>query len=346
MNNPFWEQQQRLFKLWNGGLEAGKFPGMETYQKLYKAMMPGVAEYWDKVAQMAPGVGSYWKNLSQGTAGSDAFAKGWAVPIPGMELYTKVFDLWKGLGDPITFAQDYQEKYNDVMQDFFQSVLPTNASQFFAKPYELTQACVNLYKEVFSPWMELDPALMERVAAGDQNAYVDFFKELQSKYDHTFNKVFNMMGMGLNRESNEDYMQAINAYYKMLFACGELVALVSQAGSSGMQALLERYRANLQEGKMITTFREFYNLWYQVNEDILLKLFNTDEFSKAFGEFADKYAKYMIAANKICERLLAPLPIPTKKDMDSLYLTVYEQRKAIRDINREMEALKAALEQK
>jgi hypothetical protein len=48
----------------------------------------------------------------------------------------------------------------------------------------------------------------------------------------------------------------------------------------------------------------------------------------------------MIALNKVQERMLASLPIPTNSDMNSLYRTVYDLRKAVRDLTREIEGMK------
>ena len=41
-------------------------------------------------------------------------------------------------------------------------------------------------------------------------------------------------------------------------------------------------------------------------------------------------------------RNLSSLPIPTNKDMDGLYKTVYDLRKAVRDLQKEVAALAAA----
>ena len=149
-----------------------------------------------------------------------------------------------------------------------------------------------------------------------------------------------MMGMGANRESNEDLMKVMNAYIKMLFTAGELSVLITDSIRNSAKVLVDRYQQNIKEGKVVTTFREFYNLWYSVTEEVLLSLLNTDDFSKVFGDFSDKYAQYMIALNKVQERMLASLPIPTNSDMNSLYKTVYDLRKAVRDLTREIEGMK------
>jgi class III poly(R)-hydroxyalkanoic acid synthase PhaE subunit len=191
-----------------------------------------------------------------------------------------------------------------------------------------------------APWLQIDEDILKRIFAGDSTAYVDFFNAINEKYDETFAKFFNMMVMGMNREANEEQLQAVGSYIKMLFSAGTLVAMVADASKDSAKALLDHYQKEIKDGKAITTFRDFYNLWYRVTEDIMLELLNTDAFSKAFGDFSDKYSKFLISNNKVLERMLSPLPIPTNKDMDSLYKTVYDLRKDVRDLHRAIESLK------
>ena len=47
----------------------------------------------------------------------------------------------------------------------------------------------------------------------------------------------------------------------------------------------------------------------------------------------------MVAQNKVLERMLSSLPIPTNTDMKSLYKTVYDLRKEVRDLKKALAAL-------
>jgi len=362
-SNPFWDQQQQLFKMWNENMS--KIPGVAAYADMYKNMMPGAANYWEQVSNMAAGMPNYWESVSKMMPGMENYWKAMsgmmpnmdvlnamnpfnsmmnmsAFKLPGMDTYAKIFDLWKGMGDPVNFVRDFQQKYTDLMQDMFKNFLPAGAAEFMQKPQQLMETCMAFYKQIFQPWMQLDEDIIQRVSAGEPGAWRDFFRAFNERYDETFDKMFNMMGMGLNREANADYMQAISAYIKALFGTGELLSLLMDACQKSAKNLVEQYQKNLAAGKTVTTFREFYTLWYTVTEEALLGLFNTDEFSKAFGLFADRYSKYMSAMNKVYERQLAALPIPTNKDMKSLYQTVYDLRHDVRDLRRELDELKAA----
>lgn len=345
MNNPFWEQQQQLFKMWNKNF-TGKIPGMDVYENIYKSMMPGINDYWTKTREMMSGMENPWKNVFESMPGFEAFNSMMPYKLPGMDVYAKVFELWKGLEDPVSFMQNFHDNYLDLVQEIFGNFIPGGSMPFFEKPQELLDTCVNFYKSVLSPWMQIDPTIMERIATGDRGAYSAFFREFNQKYEESFGKMFNMMTMGATREATEDQMKLMSCYIKVLFAAGEMMGLILYSFEDSMKRLVERYQTAVKEGKMLTTFREFYDFWYSITEETLVELLNTDEFSRVFGDFADKYSKFMIAQNKIYERMLAPLPIPTKTDMDSLYRTVYDLRKEVRDLRREVRGMNSVKESK
>lgn len=371
-NNPFMDYQQQMFKIWQDNMEKAMdneqfkkmmdmMPGADYYQKTMGSMMPNMQQFWNNMTNNFPTMDSYWNNMAAMMPGMqsmnnnwqnywnqftgmmptpEAFANMFPYKIPGMDTFSKLFDMWKDFGNPATFAQDFQEKYMDLMNDVLKGFLPEGVQQSFAKPMEFMNTIVDYYQKSLAPWMQIDEAIMERIAAGDLTAYYDFFQDFEKKYEETFEKYFNMMGLGLNRETNEDYMHAMNAYYKAMIATGELMAVIVNTSAQTLTQISDRLTADLAEGKAPTTFRDFYNVWYSVTEGAFEELLATDQFSKAFGDYSEKYSQYMSAMNKVYERMLSSLPIPTNTDMKSLYKSVYDLRKDVRNLKKELEAIK------
>ena len=308
-------------------------PGMDMWKN-----MPGM-DMWKPFFDKMPNMNAF--GGINPFANLNPFSNLSAFSIPGMDNFTQLFDLWKNIGNPAEFMKDYPQKYMNMMQDMFKNFLPAGVQSFMAKPQEFMNTLIVFYKQVLDPWMQLDQELVQRAASGDMNAWQDFYIAFADRYEETFAKVFTMAGMGLNREANEDYMNAMNSYIKAMFSTGSLMSLIMDACKKSAEGILETYQKNVAEGKMVSTFMDFYKLWYKVTEDYLEKLLETDEFSKAFGEFSDLYAKYMVNMNKVYERMLSGLPIPTNTDMKSLYKTVYDLRKDVRDLKKAVEAAKA-----
>ena len=298
-----------------------------------------MSEYWKSFPSMFPGMNNYWDSFAKMMPNPEKFAELAPFKVPGFEAFTKVFDMWKSFGDPTAMVQDFQQKFNDVMADILKGLFPENVQAFLAKPTDFMNMMVEYYKQFVSPWVEIDADIMERLAKGDPDAYIDFFKQYQDKYAESVEKYFTIYGMGLNREANEDYMKAMNTWNKAMISMGELMAVINKTGQESFEKIAEKVQEDLKEGVSLTTFRDFYNVWYSVTEDAYEKLLSTDEFAKVFDDFSDRYAQYMIAQNKVYERMLAFLPIPTNTDMKSLYRTVYDLRKEVRDLKKAVAAL-------
>ena len=324
----FWKNAMPGIDFWKNTMS-----GMDFWKKTMD-MMPDFNGYWKTYTDMIPGLTTYWDNLAKMMPDPSRFMDMAPFKVPGLDSFTKVFDLWKSFGDLDAFTADFQKKYMDTIGDVIRSLFPENMQAFVMKPMDFMDAMVNYYKQFVSPWMEIDPDIMKRLSEGDVHAYVDFFKDYEVKYEESLEKYFTILGMGLNREANEDYMRTMNSWNKAMISMGELMAVITETASDSFQKIGEKVAEDLDAGKSLTTFQDFYKVWYSVTEEAFEKLLATDEFAKVFDDFSDKYSQYMIAQNKVYERMLSALPIPTNTDMKSLYKTVYDLRKEVRNLKK------------
>lgn len=330
--NPFMDYWTKMMPAQNSN------PFMD-YWKDMADKMPDFSEYWKTYADMMPEMMNVWENFAKIMPNPEKFAQMAQFKVPGLDTFAKVFDLWKSFGDPNAYMEEFMKKYMDAAGDIIKSLFPENVQPFIARPMDYMNMMVEYYKQFVSPWFEIDADIMKRLAEGDADAYIEFFKEYQEKYTEEIEKYFTILGFGLNREANEDYMKTMNQWNKAMISMGELMAVINKTAQESFQQIGEKVQADLAEGKTITTFRDFYTLWYSVTEAAFEKLLATDEFAKVFDDFADRYAQFMIAQNKVYERMLSTLPIPTNTDMKSLYKTVYDLRKDVRDLKKAVAAL-------
>ena len=339
-NVPGYEEYMNKFNEMMPNMDMFKkfeMPNMESMQAMYAEMQENAKKLYAGV----PGYEEYMKKFGEMFPMMDDYSKLFEVKVPGLEMYNQLLDAYKGLTKPEDFMKHMQENSNKMMASFIQNAIPNEkVAELFQQPQQLMETCVKLYQNMMQPWMQIDEALVERVMKGDLDASLDFFNQVSEKYDASFGKVVKMMNLGINLEAADEQQRALDAYYQMMFAAGKLAAIMSKTNNDSSKTLTENYQKMLNEGQKVSTFKEFYDLWYNTNEKAMEDLFATATFSKAFAEFTDKYFKYVAANNAVLERNLAKLPIPTNKDMNSLYLTVYNLRKDVRDLKREIESLK------
>ncbi len=361
----FCDQQQKMYQDFMQNYFANA-PYMEGYKKAYEAMLESTKKYqnpWADVqsklaalnpfSAMLPPVSftdnnpwSFFPSMKEGDGAVNPFT--WWMPsssmlsnwytsrVPGFDTFTKMFEFWKGMESPTEFVKNYSDQYMKLMESLMGNIFPDGTMAFISKPKELIDTCIAFYRDIMHPWMELDESLLDRISKGDTKACVQLFRDINSKYDESFSKVFNMAGLGLNRESYEKQMKAINLSYKQMFIAAELFSMVYDTMLSTMQVLIDRYQELIKTTGGAVTFKDFYDMWYKVNEEALTDMLNTDEFAKAFGEMADVSGQYIQAMNAVYEQALSKLPIPTKTDMDSLYKTVYTIRKDLREVKKKI----------
>ena len=366
------KEQQKLMETWTENMkkvatpdfeemQKAMFPNMdamkamygdaqENAKKMYDEMQAKVKEMYEEMQEKAkamygevPSYEEYMKKFTEMFPMMDDYAKLFEVKVPGLEMYNQLFDFYKGVMNPEDFAKNLQENYNKMMTSFIQNAIPNaDVAELFKHPQHLTEMCVKFYQNMMRPWMQLDEELVKNVLNGDADAAIKFFTEIGDRYEATFGKVVKMMNLGINMEAANEQQAAMDAYYKMMFSAGKLSSIMTKSNNANVQTLTETYKNMMKEGQKVSTFKEFYDLWYNTSEKAMEDLFATAEFSKAFADFTDKYFLYLAASNKVVERNLSSLPIPTNKDMEGLYKTVYDLRKAVRDLQKEVANLVAA----
>ncbi|MCR4673072.1 MAG: hypothetical protein K5637_07545 [Lachnospiraceae bacterium] len=350
---PYVDQAQQAYKAWadqfQNGFRQWADMSQNAYQQMAKALNPSGEGFMNPMDMYKAVLDNYQEMSSRMTSmipGLDSISAIYKNFIPDTSAFTQLADLWKGLGNPQEYMQNFTEKYTELMNNFYKTSPVFGNIPMLSDPQKLIETCIDFYRSVMAPWMDIDQELTNRALNGDTTAYLEFFKSINEKYDESFGKLFTMEGFGINREANADYMHAANNFYKFMYSGAELFTMIQNKMKEAGQKLVEKYQAAVKEGQNITTLRGFYDLWYNTNEDALLELFNTDEYSQVFAAFSDKYHQYLIAQNKVYERMLAFLPIPTDTDMKALYKTVYDLRKDVRDLKKAAAAEKETKETK
>ena len=80
-------------------------------------------------------------------------------------------------------------------------------------------------------------------------------------------------------------------------------------------------------------------MWLKTNEQAFENFFASAEFTKAFNQFASDASQFKIKSDKLMEKMLAQIPVPTNTEMKSLYKTVYDLRKEVAALQKQVQEL-------
>ena len=146
--------------------------------------------------------------------------------------------------------------------------------------------------------------------------------------------MLNSPQFGIDRNTYEMQMKTIDKLITFIGNYSELSIMLSNLVNESTEDVIKKSFELIKKGEAPKTFEEFYNFWKNQTSNEFDKLFYSDEFSKFLGNFVDSLMLLKIDLDRVVEDSLKWFPIPTNSDMDSLYKTVYELKKEVRELKR------------
>ncbi len=351
----WWNMQQKMFNFWKDAMQTMQ-PGMSSelfgmkdwslpFGNMYQEMMKGSASGYQEFMKLIPtGVGrETFEKMTQAS-----------------QVYTNMMSFWENIADNLPgkddvekwkeFSNTWLENYNKVLDDFFSLNLPEPFRSLMKTPAEMTE----LYQEVFfnflQPWVDVSDQLQEKYTQamkGDRDAYMDFLRLWHETYQNSYGKVLRVPALGLSRESFEKISGSIDSFMQYLASSNKFSASLYKTGQEVMEQLMKRIAELAEKGEAPSTFSEFYQLWWHSNEEAYFELFKTESFSKMLGEAVDSWVRFKKHYDDLVDDFVSQnLPVPTEKEMDSLYKTVYQMRKTIKEQGKQIQELSAQIEGK
>lgn len=148
--------------------------------------------------------------------------------------------------------------------------------------------------------------------------------------------------VGYSRESQEawqklaslmvDYQEAMQAY---------LQAFAKQ-GNQSIEELRERVSKLTAEGQSISSLRDLYNLWVDVNEEAYAVFAMSDEYQVVYGDMVNAFMALKEGMNKQAEQMYRSMNIPTRTEVNS----AYEKQQNLKRENRQLKQTLKALEKR
>lgn len=277
----------------------------------------------------------------------------------GAEIYYNMYKLYSDIyeknleptKDNIEkVVEDYKNSSSEYMEKYVMPYLPKEVQEVLKKAEDIGNSYQSSIDAIYGPWKENAKNLTDAYAKGlfkDPEGFLEYFEIWKDNYNKTYGKLLNMPMMGISRNSQQDRLQTLDRYIKYLTYSTELSFKLQTLVKETTENVIRESFEMMKTEKTPKTFEEFYNYWRDSLSRNFDRLFYSDEFSKFLGGFVDSVLGLKIQMDKVIINALKYLPIPTNKDMDSLYKTVHDlkaevrkQRREIRNLNDELESLK------
>lgn len=274
----------------------------------------------------------------------------------GSEIYYNIYKIYKDIYEKNLeptkeniekVVETYKKATNDYMNHYVYGYLPEEVRDIITKAYGMNDSYEKAFSAIYGPWQDSARELTDSYAKGlfkDPEGFLEFFDAWKENYNKTYGKILNMPMMGISRNTQQDRLQTLDKYIRFITYATELTIKLQALVNETTENVIRESFELMNKEDAPKTFEEFYAYWRNSLSHNFDKLFYSDEFSKFLGGFVDSVLTLKIQMDKVLEGSLKYLPIPTNKDMDSLYKTVHDLKSEVRRQRREIRQLKDAIE--
>ncbi len=118
--------------------------------------------------------------------------------------------------------------------------------------------------------------------------------------------------------------------YKLAFA---------QMGLRSVEALRNKLTSLDSTDEKVSTVREFYDLWVNVNEEVYGEFAMTDEYQVTHGDFVNSLMALRKETNAFTEKLYKAANLPTRSEINTINKRLQEQRRENIDLKAKIKKL-------
>ena len=171
---------------------------------------------------------------------------------------------------------------------------------------------------------------------------MQFMQNMFKSLNNNFAPFLKVMTPGKEKEQLELNILIMDKLNEYMTKSTALQMHIYSTGTVAMQQVSDLMMADLQEGKEVKTFQEWHQKWSSLMEESYINLFNSDEYSKLQGELLSLDLDIKASYEKMIEMVMEPYPFILRKQMDEVYLTNYELRKRVRNLEKKVSDLEAS----
>jgi len=302
-------------------------------------------EAWEKMMDLYNPV-KFGKNL--GVDETKVFEK----MLNANKFYLTMYNFYTELNDNyVTPTVDEMQRiideamvnYEKMFRESLLPLMPEELRPFVENPFNFSRTVLDVTSTFVNPWKETYPEMMElwMQAPMSREKLTEYIKLWKENYDRTVGALVKSPVVGSNRELVEQQNRSVDAMIEMILTVSEYLGSIATISNENARKSMEEWMTLSKEDLEPKSFKEFYDYWTRKLESEIEVFFYTDEFANLMARTTDSIMRFKIETDKVMEKYLETTPIVTKGQIDSLYKTVYELKKEVKSLNKQIEVLEA-----
>ena len=135
------------------------------------------------------------------------------------------------------------------------------------------------------------------------------------------------------QERANQFVDKFNLFQAAMSDFMRVLYLPMEKSLKVMQQKLEEAGA---EGDVPHDYHDYYRNWIKTLEGHFMVLFKSPDYTQTLRKTLNAMGEYMIARHEFFQDILQTLPVPTDRDMDDLYKEIYELKKRLKKIEKNL----------
>ncbi len=332
------------------GSTGGAMPGFGGAMPAFGGAMSGFGGFPDAYTAWEKSVNDAFRG---GDAGDANFVRETLLrSLSSSNAYLKLYELWlplfKAIQQKGVSTDSFKDlidpaKYKEMLDRVF-GFNPDAAAELADQVKKLLESWTHSSQGFMQPWMEASargyrdlPQIME----GHPAAFMKIYHTMFSAFDSTVGRVFHIPAVGKDREKVELLLRSLDVLSAYLAKNTEFEHTMYITGLAACEKMIAAVAEKVSAGEEFKDFGEFFNLWITVNEKAYSSLFQTEDYAKMQGELLEASLDVRKHSFKLMELHLYDLPIALRSEMDDLYKTVYELKKKVKGLEKQLGEVRA-----
>ena len=347
-----WTQMQAQMQknLWDGWMDAAKtMSASNPYMNPYLE----ATEKWRELTEQSLQAwsGGVPNGLSAGGAAADtanstaqSAAEG---AIAGQNMMLQLLEMtskaWQDLAPHMASGNwsNALVQYTQEVQSQFMDMATSGLSETQSVA-ELWQAYVNEGQKVTQLWLEpfkempsntSFDQMMSGNLMGLSNVFWDAFEKTVGRYASS-------PTLGYTRETNQKLLQSFDAWVNVQRASADYSTQMATISSQAFSAIMDEMLSMSQQGESVSSYQDLIQKWITVADKVFVEEFRSPEYIRTQGKLLSATMMYRKREEALQEAFLESRGLPTRTEVDEAHQNIYELRKEIRGLKRELKSLR------
>jgi|SRR5208337_488025 len=259
----------------------------------------------------------------------------WLPLLKSIQEKTMSPDAYKRLSNPA--------EYKKMLDQVF-GFDPDAISQVSAQVNRFIDTFACSAGSFMNPWVEASKKNLKtfpQFLEGHPESFLTIFHNMFNAFDGTVGRIFHVPSVGKDREKIELLMRSLDDLSVYLAKSTEYQHIIYVTGLAAFEKVIATVAEKISRGEELKGFYEFFDLWVDVNEKTYNALFQTEDFSKMQGELLEASVNARKHFLKLMELYLYDFPIALRSEMDDLYKTIYELKKKVNGLEKQLKEVSA-----